>query len=238
MFYDMTVPQRQAIITLAEAELNDPPAWVDVALHSGTVKKLTGCDLIFASKGVDGTRYRITRRGMKFYELNMVNKEYAPRYPDEMVKAIIQAALSSRTYDDVAEEFGCTPAYVSAIMRGAYPRAKRILAQMGIKPKQRNPHIRTDEERKRVIRLRKSGMSYVEISQETGIGHGTIGRWLQEAGMVTEGRLDSETKRLIIQLTSEGYTQAQVAAEIGRSTRPVKEVMAAYYRGEDVLGGE
>lgn len=201
-FHDMTMPQREAIIALAEAELKDAPAWVDVSLHSGTVRKLTGCDLIFASKGVDGTRYRITGRGMKFYEREIVRRQRAPRYGDDVVRAIIRAArVGDRTYDDMAEEFGCSAAYVSAIMRGAYPRAKRILAQMGMKPKQRNPHIRTDEERKRVIRLRESGMSYVEISQETGIGHSTIGKWIKDEGLVTSGRLDEATKRLIIQLT-------------------------------------
>lgn len=232
-FSDLTEPQRRTVMSLAQAEIDDPPGWVVTKpkMNHFTVKKLTGLDLITVSHDPDGLRARITRRGMEFYRRVLVNGRSTPHYSDAEIEAIIRARLDGCTETAAAALIGCTPPFVGMVMRGKTERYRVILDRMGVEPRRYREH-HPKHIREKALKMREAGKSYDEICEALGVTYGILGYWIKQADMVVEGWINDDTRRRIIRLYREGLTQQQIADALGRSVRPVRDTLAAWYRGE------
>lgn len=234
LYSSLTEPQRRVVTTLAVAQIDDPPGWVPLEdiparLNRLTIRKLVNLDLIVVSKAKVDTRLKITGRGLRYYE-DVICNPPDTGFTDDEIRAMIRMADKGAAYHHVAEKFGCSPAMVGLIMRGAYKRYRRILDEVGVTPVQRN--ARHDLRlRAKVVEMRKRGASYALIQDETGVPRGTIGKWLQDEGYITEGWLNDDQRREIVRMAQGGMSYEQIADAIGRSVRPVKEAMAAFYNG-------
>lgn len=232
-YSDLTEPQRRTVMNLAQAEINVPPGWVVTVpkMNHFTVKKLTGLDLITVSHDPDALRARITRRGMDFYRRVLVNGRSTPHYSDNEIEAIIRARLAGETERAIAERVGCTPSFVGMVMRGKNKRYQVILDRMGVEPR-RYVENYPKHIREKALKMRQAGKSYDEICEALGVTMGVLGYWIQQADLVTEGWINDDTRRRIIRLYREGMTQQQIADALGRSVRPVRAALNAFYRGE------
>lgn len=232
LFSDLTPPQRRCVRELSEAELEDSPAWIPIEnYHKWTLRRLQSLDLVVVSRTrIDAPKVRITGRGMRFYREVLCDRPVRDKFTDENVREIVRLSVGGMIDSQVAQRMNCTPSYVSMIRRGGYPRARRILAEMGIAPTVRLPRL-DDEARKTCLKMRRRGASYTEIVEATGASHGTIGRWLSDAGMVETGHIGDDTRRRIVRMIQKGMTQQEVADALGRSKRIVKDTMKQFYLG-------
>ena len=224
LYSDLTEPQRRVILRLAEQELRDPPGWMGYRLNRLTVRRLETLDLITTSEG----GMRITARGMAYYRQH----PQRPHFSDDVLREIIAGSWQGESQYRTAGRLGCTQAYVSAVLRGKFPRARRILAEMPAAPRRANTTRHDETVRRRALALRREGLRYADITAATGVPSATIGTWIKKAGMITEGHLDADTRREIVRCALKGMTHRELARHIGRSGRPVKDTLYAYYRGE------
>jgi DNA-binding CsgD family transcriptional regulator len=232
LFSDLTEPQRRCVRELAEAEIADSPAWLPIdCYHKWTLRRLQSLDLVVVSRtNLDEPKVRITGRGMQYHREVLVNPPVRDKFTDDDVREIIRLSVGGMTDDEVAERMMCTPSYVSTIRRGAFPRAVRILAEMGIDPTVRLSRL-DDEARKVCLKMRRKGASYAEIVEATGASMGSIGRWLAEAGMVEYGHVNDDTRRRVVKMAMDGMTYVEIAESLGRSTRIVTGTMKQFYLG-------
>lgn len=79
--------------------------------------------------------------------------------------------------------------------------------------------------------MRREGKSYEEICNTLDVSQGALGKWIRDAGMVVEGHVSDDTRRRIVRMSLSGMTYQQIADEMGRSTRLVKNAMNAFYAG-------
>lgn len=233
----LTEPQHRLLARLAKAAADDPPGWVLLVpkLNRLTERRLVNLDLIMVGH-VGGCYARISGRGLRYYRDVSSRGPATPRYDDATVDRILDMISTGLKYVEIAREIGCTESYVSLLARGGrtkkYPnRYAKALTRRGQEPVRRKCHPHPAHVRQQVVEMRRNGSSYKAIQAAVGVAMGTIGRWCKAADLLTEGYLDEAQRREIIRLTLAGMTQQQVADHIGRSVRPVKDTMKAYYAG-------
>lgn len=228
---DLTEAQRRTVRTLAEAEMEDSPAWLAVGeFNKDTLRQLQLIDMVVVSTPeIDEAKVRITGHGMNFYRDVMCESTPRDKVSDEDIRGIIRMCAEGVKYETVALHFGISIAHVCGIRRGSTLRSMEILQEMMLTPQARR-HRHPASIRKACLRMRREGMSYTEISEQMGVPTGSLHKWFKAAGMVNGDSTDDE-RRQMVRMYRSGMTYQQVADEIGRSTTTVRNAMRAFYLG-------
>lgn len=126
-------------------------------------------------------------------------------------------------YDDIAELFrqGKSRREISETLHYTKQTVDRVIRQYGLAPKQETFEAHKEE----IIEMRKSGMTYQEIADATGLSMSTVSRNMQYMDIECDksGRGQKERKPEIVRVTAERHENVR-PEQYAKDTRQIRHI--------------